>query len=246
MEFPELTIFQMVGPAVSIIKYVEGGGLESDLASIHTEAAKGAFEKSKIAGDKEAQMRAVIHHLEIAEIALQRLVKSQTKRIVTSLNWSMNVSELFNIKIFMASCYIYLKEYDLGSTMLDRAEDCFELFKPGFEAVASMVSGLYFVNLAYHYGRIYIAPDTRILYTEKDIESKLKPTIKKLRKTIRIEKAKKFKELPQQSSQIGEPKEALKNDRPYNDMVVSLSVAFAATFFLIFFSLIIIIYAPFW
>lgn len=188
----ELTIFQLAGRAPSVIKYVEGGGLEHDLALIETKAAKDAFEKSKIAEDKKSQMSqiwSVINHLETAETALKPLVESQMNRNLKPFPWWVNVSELFNIRIFMASCYIYLEQRKLGLTMLDRAEDCLELLNNGPPAA------MFFANLPYIGFRDIIfreplkllgvktwVPMDEKVYGPKDIERKLKPTIRNLRK----------------------------------------------------------------
>ena len=190
----ELTIFQIIGPAASVtksvIKYVEGGGLESDLASIEVEAAKSAFERSRAARKKEDQINGVIYHLQTAEIALQRLVGSRSKRYLKPFPWYENLSDLLNVRIFMASCYIYLEEYELGLTMLDQAEDCFRLKKIGDETLTPAAP----LNFAYYATRslmgIYldVSPGIR-MYTNEDIERKIKPTIRNLRKAALSQKS---------------------------------------------------------
>lgn len=175
-----LDLFKISGTVISVAKYIEGGGIEKDLASLELYAAKDALHKSKAALDKRSQIWSVINHLETAEASLYKSVTSrkQMRIALNGFSRDVDISYLFDVCLMMASCYIYLDEHGLALKLIARAEGCYRLILEfNWAEVVHLFSGMLFVS-AYSDFR------ERDPYTGEDIENKLKPSVQNLRNVM--------------------------------------------------------------
>ena len=131
LDDPRMIGLTAIRTLASLKRYVEKGGLASDLAQLDLEAAATALKKSEMAQDPASQMWSAINHLESAET---KYLSLYTDKVFARAAWNNEVrneywSDLVKVRLLMAACYLYLGETRLCLSALDSVRDCVAIRK---------------------------------------------------------------------------------------------------------------------